>query len=349
MKVLITHELFMPDFAGGGEKLVYEMANHLQKRGIDIKVLTTGDPKINEFKGIQTIRLPINRYLMNFAFSSIKKYAKDVDIIQTSNYNACFPSWLAGKILKKPVVCFAFGLYGKRWVKMRGPIGGNISMVIENIQINRNYDKILFLSNYSRKWGMDIGIPKEITTVVNPGLNLEKYKPKRKQPFVLFSGRFAKQKGVFDIVKVAKLLPDIKFIMMGWGPEEKKLREIAPKNVEFSSLTFKSGRSFFDMYSKAAAFFLPSYGETFGFVLIEAMASGCPIVSTIPLGYKGFVVNPGDIKNMAKSIEYLIKNPKKAQKMGKQNIKLSKKYTWKRFTDNLIGIYKDITQRNKKV
>ena len=148
MKVLITHELFMPDFAGGGEKLVYEMAKNLQSRGIKVKVLTTGNSKLKEYDGIPTVRLNRNRYLMNFALFSILKHAKGCDLIQTSNYNACFPSWLAGKILGKPVVCFAFGLYVKRWLKMRGWFWGTISRIVEKIQLNRSYAKNLFLSDY---------------------------------------------------------------------------------------------------------------------------------------------------------------------------------------------------------
>lgn len=35
------------------------------------------------------------------------------------------------------------------------------------------------------------------------------------------------QKGVYDIIKVAKLFPNIKFVMMGWGTKEKKLRWMA--------------------------------------------------------------------------------------------------------------------------
>lgn len=340
MKVLITHELFMPDFAGGGEKLVYEMAKNLQKKGIEVKVLTTGNSQIKDFENIPTIRLPINRFLMNFAFLSIIKHAKDVDIIQTSNYNACFPSWLAAKILKKPVFCFAFGLYGKRWLIIRGLIKGTVSRIIEKIQLNRSYDRILFLSDYSKQWGLEIGIPEQRTEIINPGISLENYKPLEKQNYVLFSGRFANQKGVYDVIKVAELLPNINFIMMGWGEEEQNLRRLAPKNIEFLSLSQKDGQKFYDVYSRASVFFLPSYGETFGFVLIEAMASGCPIVSTVPLGYGGFVDQPGNISSMAKHIEYLMNNPEESKKLCQENILLSKKYTWENFTEKLIALYK---------
>ncbi|MCK4589177.1 MAG: glycosyltransferase family 4 protein [Nanoarchaeota archaeon] len=342
MKVLITHELFMPDFAGGGEKLVYEMAKNLQKRGIQVKVLTTGNPKIKSFEGIPTVRLKINRYLMNFAFFSIWKHAKDVDLIQTSNYNACFPSWLVGKLLRKPVVCFVFGLYGKRWLKMRGFFKGTVSRIVEKIQLNRSYDKILFLSDYSKEWGREVGVAGKNSMVINPGVDLKDYKSGKKESFVLFSGRFAKQKGVYDLIKVAKLLPHINFVMMGWGEEEGKLREIAPTNVKFSNLSLKAGKPFFEMYSKASVFFLPSYGETFGFVLVEAMASGCPIVSTIPLGFEGLVVKPGRVRQMAKAIDYLMSNSAKAKVLGKKNVELAQRFTWSNFADKLVGLYENI-------
>ena len=104
MKILITHELFPPDIAGGGEIAVYEIVKRLMEKDIEIKVLTTGDPRIKEYDGIPTIRLPINRYLMNLALYSIYKHSKDCDLIHTNNYNACFPSYVAAKLLKKPIV-----------------------------------------------------------------------------------------------------------------------------------------------------------------------------------------------------------------------------------------------------
>ena len=76
------------------------------------------------------------------------------------------------------------------------------------------------------------------------------------------------------------------------------------------------------------------------------MASGCPIVSTIPLGYKGMVVKPGNVRGMTKAINYFVKNPKLTIETGKKNIELSKKYNWKSFTDNLIKLYGDVIKNH---
>ena len=342
LRILIVHELFPPNFAGGGEKLVYEMAKHLQEQGHQIRVLTTGNPRIKEFSGIKTVRLPINRYLMNFALLKIIKEAKGADLIQTSTYNACFPSWLAGKILRKPVFCLVMSYWGKEWSKMRPGIKSFLSRAAERIQVHRSYHKRIFLSDFSQEFALTSGVPKKNNVVINPGLDLKDYRPLKKEKLVLFSGRLARQKGVYDVIKVAQLLPKIKFVMMGWGEEEEQLRKMAPPNIEFSDLTIKSGQPFFDMYGKAAVFFLPSYGETFGFVLVEAMASGCALVSTIPLGYAGHVIGKGKVQEMAKAIEELIDNPAKIKALGKKNLELAQRFSWDNFTKKLLENYRGL-------
>jgi len=342
MKVLITHELFMPDFAGGGEKVVYETAKRLIEKGIDVKVLTTGNPEIKSFKGIPTKRLPVNRYLMNLAAPWVMREAADCDLIQTFNYNACLPSWLAGKIIGKPVVCYATGTYADNWYKIRGPIGGFISKWVEKLQLNHSFDKIIFPSEFTRRVAIGIGIPKRITTVANPGIEHEKFKPKKKEWYVLFMGRFARQKGIYDLIWAAKMLPEIKFKFVGWGEEEKSIRKLATSNVEFYNYTFRSGRRFFDMYSHAAIYCQPSVIESFGLTIVEAMASGCAIVATTDLGYKGIVIKPNNPKGVVAAIRKLLNNKKETLKMGRKNIKLAKKYTWENYIKKFINVYDEV-------
>lgn len=340
MKILLTHELFPPEVWRMGEKVMYEIAKRLKDTGIEVKVLTTGNPKIKKMNEIQTVRLPINRYFMNLSALNILKHVKGFDLIQTSNYNACFPSFVAGKLSRKPVVCLVQGAYGKRWLKMRGPLLGSISMLVEKFQINHSYDKMIFLSNYARKAALDIGVKRKITEVIRPGVEFKKFKARKKEPFVLFVGRLAKQKGLEYLMEAARELPETDFLIVGRGEQEKKMKSIAPKNVKF--LGFVSENRLIDLYSRALIFCLPSIAETFGFVQLEAMASSCAIVSTTPLEYSGIKVKAKDTKALKKAIEKLLNNKKLAIRMGKKNRMLAKKYNWSSFIYRLIEMYEKI-------
>ena len=340
MRVLITHELFPPEVWRMGEKINYDIARRLINAGIEVKVLTTGNPKIKEIDGIPTVRLPVQRYLMNLSALWICKNARGFDLIQTNNYNACLPSYVAAKLMNKPIVCLIHGMYGRRWLKMRGTVLGSLSMLVEKFQVTHNYDKMLFFSKFGRDAALEAGVKKEITEVIKPGFDFEKYKAGKKESFVLFVGRLAKQKGLEYMIKAARDLPEIKFLIVGSGEEEKKLKAIAPANVKF--LGFVSGKKLIDLYSRALVFCLPSVGETFGFVQLEAMASGCAIVSTLPLDYEGIRVNFGDAEGLKKALSYLTDNPKVAIKMGKANRKKASEYRWDDFMKKLIKIYEGL-------
>lgn len=345
MKILMTHELFMPECHGGGEIVAFEIVKRLIENGFDVKVLTTGNPKIKEYDGIQTVRLPVNRYLMNLAAPWIYKHSKDCDLIQTNNYNACYPSFLAGKWAKKPVVCLVHGMYGDSWIDMRGQFLGRLSKLVEKYQICHDYDKIVFLSEYARREGVKIGIPKGIAEVIKPGIprGFKSYKMKKKEQIVLFVGRMAKQKGLDYLIDAARELPDVRFVLAGRGEEERRLKSIAPPNVEF--LGFVKERELIELYARAQVFCLPSVGEGFGLVLLEAMASGCAIVSTVPLDYNGIKVKIANIEQLKKGIRYLIANPNVAIRMGKNNVKKVKQYDWDNFIKELIKIYREVLSR----
>lgn len=347
MRVLLTHEIFPPRIHGGGEKVVLEIAKRLQDKGIEIKVLTSGNPKIKEFEGIRTIRLPINRYFMNFAVPWVYKHAKDVDLIQTNNYNACFPSYVAGRLLHKPVVCLVHEVYNKKWIKFRGPIFGYLSRIFERLQVRHDFDRFLFLSEFMRDSAVEIGIPKEKTKVIKPGLGLNfkkfaKIKIK-KDPHVLFFGHFIKRKGLEYLLQAAKELPDVTFIIAGRGDEYRKWKNLASKNVSFVRFSkFVSDRELFNLFSSALIFCLPSMGEGFGMAILDAMASGCAIVSTIPLDFEGVRIAPQSSFQIKNAIRYLIDNPDVTIKLGKRNREKAKEYDWDNFIKELIKTYEEV-------
>ncbi len=340
MKILMTHEIFPPEKFGGGERILWEFLTRLRDKGFDIKVLTTGNPKIKEYEGIPTARLPINRYLMNLTTPFILKHARDADIIQTATFNACLPSLLAAKILKKPIANFILGLHKDVWYEMHNWLIATVFKNVERLQIFRKYDKVIFFSEHSRLKALKSKMPKEITEVIFPGVDHKSYYVDEKEDYVLFVGRLAKQKGLEYLMEAARELPEVAFKLAGKGEMENFLKSIAPENVEF--LGHQTGKPLYDLYAKASIFCLPSVSDDFGLVNTEAMASGCAVVSTVPLNYSGINISPRSKDDIVNAIRHLHENPKLVKKMGSENLKKSKEYDWDKFTDRMIKIYEEM-------
>lgn len=358
MKVLIVHEIFLPEFSGGGEIIMYELAKGLKEKGFEVEVITSGDPKIKEYRGIKTFRVwfpgkMLRRYLFNFlAFPFVLKKGKDCDLIHTTTYNSVFPSYLAAKILGKPIVCTMLGLYGKKWKEIRpefferlgifAHFSTFLSFMFEKVIAKLDYDKIILLSRFSKKILKEMRGSVKNAEIVMPGVYHQGFKKRRKKKYVLFVGRLEKQKGFDILIKVAKKLSDINFLVVGSTNKlNSKIRKILPKNVKL--LGTKFGKSLRKLYEEALIFFLPSRAETLGLVILEAMAAGCAIVSTVPLNYKGFKIKENEsVESIAKKIEFLIKNEKVAREWGEENRKIGKKYSWKNFVEKIVKIYEEI-------
>jgi len=345
MKILITHEIFPPEYSGGGEFLMLKFAKMLLDEGFSIKILTSGDPKIREYEGIQTVRLPINRYWMNLALPEIIKHAKDADIIQTSSGNSCFPSWIAARMLNKPICCYVHHIMGPYWKDIRGIFVGSIFEFMEKRFLNRSYDAIVFQNKSSMKLGSKIGIEKKRTHLITPGIDYKKFQMKnvKKEPFVLFVGNFSmdeatcRVKGLNYLIDAARQLTDIKFVIVGDGDYINELKKISSKNVTFTSCL--KGKPLIKLYNQALVYCLPSLAEGFGLTMLEAMSSGCSIVSTIDIGQKGILVKQKNTDELVEAIQKNFDNPSLAMKIGRENRKLAEKFTWDSFIDEFIRIY----------
>jgi glycosyltransferase involved in cell wall biosynthesis len=341
MKVLITCDFFPPEVYGGTEIIAYNVAKTLKENGYEVTVFCRGNPNITSYEGIKTIRKKYKKWwLANFlAFPTLLKLAKDCNIIHNFTFDTSLVSCLVSKILHKPAIMSIMGVYGYAWIDMRKSyVAGKIRKFFERIQLKLPYKKLLFLSEQSKNLGIKFGAPKEKSEVFVPGVDYKKFKPARKELYVLFVGRIVPQKGLNYLISAAKQLPNIKFKIVGEGSERKKLEKIASKNVEFLGFIPHESKKMLELYSKALVFCLPSIGEGLGIVLLEAMASGCAIVSTIPFDYSGFTVQPRNVEQLVEKIKYLFENRKVAIEMGKENRKKAKQYSW----DKILEIYRNV-------
>ena len=166
-----------------------------------------------------------------------------------------------------------------------------------------------------------------------------RYSPARRDFTVLFSGRLEEYKGVFDVLQAAHSLAHDKelaeyaltFVFVGAGSQKDRMID-EEKRLGLSNSVIHRHVSYEDMpqeYDEADIFIAPSkptptYDEQYCTALLEAQASGLPIVTTktggIPenIGEAGELVPPGDVQGMAKALKAYILNPKIRQAFGEK-------------------------------
>ena len=143
MKLLIAHEIFPPEFSGGGEKLLLEIIKRL-KRQHRIIVITSGNPEIKEFNGIKTVRVSTHRMLFNiFGIPLLLAYGKKADVLIGNTYHSAIPTAIASFLLRKPSICIVHGAYGKKWLEMKG-ILSIFAILLEKIIFRLPFSYFLF-------------------------------------------------------------------------------------------------------------------------------------------------------------------------------------------------------------
>lgn len=176
------------------------------------------------------------------------------------------------------------------------------------IHLYSQADFIITPTPYSKKLLKDYGITVEIEDVTN-GIDLKRFKYDvekveafrryfsidENQKVVISVGLYFERKGIQDFMEVAKYFPDVKFIWFGHTPMisiPKSVRDLVrdhPRNVILPG--YVRGPIIEGAYATANCFFFPSYEETEGIVVLEALASKCPVlIRDIPV-YEDWLVH----------------------------------------------------------
>lgn len=178
------------------------------------------------------------------------------------------------------------------------------------------------------------GLTKRKVEIIPNCVDFEKYqfvgsRNNKENKTIMYLGRLEKRKGVKYLLKAYELLsakmPDVRLEIAGDGPERQKLESFARKrglkNVKF--LGFVSEEEKVEMYKRASLFCSPAlYGESFGIVLLEAMARGVVVVAGNNSGYrsvmKGYgkksLIDPKDTESFCRSLERMLTNEEMRQK-----------------------------------
>lgn len=141
---------------------------------------------------------------------------------------------------------------------------------------------------------------------------------------------------------------DVSLDLVGDGVNRRALEDYVSEHQLMESVTFHGNVDYPEKILKEASIYLHTAKiESFGLVLVEAMAAGLPIVCTngggnkdlIVEGKNGFLVDEFDADLLADKVELLIRNPEKRIEMAKNAQVFSKQFDISEYSDRLIELY----------
>jgi len=189
---------------------------------------------------------------------------------------------------------------------------------------------------------------------------IEKYSDGR--PNILFVGRLEKRKGFRYLIRafpyVVEAIPDARLLVVGaYGKEDKEPFLRYARIHHLSSVRFIGRVSPEELpryYKTCDVFCAPSTGfESFGIVLLEAMAAGKPIVATDIPGYRsvlthgqeGLLVEPENEHALAEAIVGLLQNPAEGQGMSQRGRRTAARYNWPIIARQILDLYEGLLQQ----
>jgi len=171
---------------------------------------------------------------------------------------------------------------------------------------------------------------------------------------VLFVGRLEKRKGLSDLLQAYQLLqervPQVRLIVVGDGPLRSRLEGfIESRRLENVVMAgYVPDEVLPRYYATADIFCAPATGsESFGIVLLEAMASGLPVVATEIPGYLSVVeagrdsltVRPKSPVEVAAALTVLARDPELRARLGAAGLARAQRFSWREVTGQVLEVY----------
>ncbi len=299
--------------------------------------------------------------LLNTLKALVKKKYAFCYVTITSNGTAFYKDFFVVLILKifRKKILLHFHNKGVE----AGSKASKINRILYKILFGSRKLKVILLSNYlyydvkeyvdqKRVYYCANGIPTASNSCI----------PERttdQVPRILFLSNMMVAKGVFVLLEACNLLKqrNVQFechFVGDWLDISEAFFHQRVKELNLTDHVYAYGKKYGKekdvFYMQSDIFVLPTLNEAFGLVLLEAMQSGLPVITTdegggpeiVTHNETGYVIQKNDSRDLASKLETLITNPLLRQTMGQAGReKFEEKFTLPRFEDRITGIFND--------
>lgn len=308
---------------GGAEMYVATLARELTARGHAAIVASSGGAIADALRrqNIPHVRLPLHAEIL-FSLAGLLRIIRRerIQIIHANGPMACWISWGAARLADIPCVTTAHSVYRP---------------CLTNKAIARG-DRIIAVSAAAKRQLVTaFGLNPDKVAVIANGIDLRRYYPSphpavRGAPIVTMVARLSASKGHRDlfaaIPRVLAACPNARFWFIGDGPQHREYEDYVRQQPWAEAVTFWGYRDDVpDLLRQSSAVVLPSHQEAFGYTVVEAMATGLPVIATnvggipeiIADGHNGLLVAPHQPEQLAERLSAVLQDPALADRLGR--------------------------------
>jgi len=172
-------------------------------------------------------------------------------------------------------------------------------------------------------------------------------------PYMFYCGAIDMRKNILSTIDafmmISKDFPELKLVLAGGecpnnAPIKKRLEEL--KDDRIITMGYISDEQKRKLMSGATAFLFPSFYEGFGLPILEAMACGCPVitsdVSSMPevVGDAGILINPESTLELAEAMNKVVSSETLRRGMIEKGFLQAKKFSWDKTAEEVEEVYR---------
>lgn len=363
---------YYPPHVGGLERYAYEVARRVSAAGIwRVVVLTTGEsdtPTILEENGVTVRRLPVGFAVSRTPWSfrwigMVRSVLHDVrpDLVHIHTPVPGLGDLVAFCTPRATPIVLTYHAVSMQ----KGTLWGDCAVWLYEHTLLRflvhRATHIVCVSEAVRSF---LAPYRHKSSVIAPAVDTDMFTPeptrRSAHPSVLCVaglGRAEQHKGINDLLhacaRVATTVPNLELTVVGDGDMrsvyEAHARMLGIPRVRFVGVLH--GRELVAEYQRAHLFVLPTRNDSFGMVLVEAMAAGLSVVSTrvgsipefVKDGVTGYVVTPGNVEELAERIHTCVVDEPATRSMGAAGRHLVKQaYQWDERVSAYLARYRAV-------
>lgn len=349
------------------------------KIAIDISPLQTGHKVrgvgfyLEHLKNSLTKYFPENNYVF---FETGQNLPSDIDLIHFPYFE---PFFLALPIYKKyrtvvtvhdltPIVfpkAFPRGIKGEiKWQMQKYALKNTNSIITDSNSSKRDVLKYIGV-NTQKVDVIYLAAGEDFKKINNSDIKAESLRKKYSLPnkFALYVGDVTWNKNLPRLVDAVKEA-GIPFVMIGknlvnedydknnpWNHDLNRVHELVKEDRNIVRLGFVPTDDLVKIYNLATVFVMPSLYEGFGLPILEAMACGCPVITSkegsLPEVAKdsAFYVDAYDMDSIANGIKKVFNNESIQKDLSEKGIKHSGQFSWKKTASETLSTYKKVLGR----